>query len=145
MNRGRWSWLAVVFIGCGSALDEWIPQTRGVVERFETARFRANTSPQKQPDDGQWRSQCPTISATRITAGSAAMSLLEVRGTGLARITDVVATLESGASATVVCDVADLVLRCPLGQGAQTLYFGFVFEGLTGACVGPGYSFTVPR
>ena len=134
----------MILAACSSQDSTWQHHTLGDVQRVEMSAFSQSKMNLEKHNERHIRSQCPTISASRVTIEGKTMRLLEMRGTGFMRVNDVVATLLNGKQASVVCDSKSGTLRCPVVSEVQELYLGFSTSGVTAACVGAGYSLTGP-
>ena len=130
--------------GCSGDASSWEQYQLGEVERVELSIFDSAIVDIGAQKKRHIRSQCPTISASRVTSEGKKMRLLELNGTGFTRVTDVVAVLLNGKQASVVCDNKTGTLRCPVVSEIRSLYLGFSTSGVTAACVGTGYSLTGP-
>jgi hypothetical protein len=134
----------MMLVSCDAGTPQWKFYQLGEVRRVEVSVFGHPAATISTQKERHVRSQCPTISSSRMTVGGKTLSLLEMRGTGLTRVNQVVATLPDGDHASVVCDHQAGVLRCPVVSEVQELYLGFSTSGVIAACVGTGYSLTGP-
>ena len=134
----------VMMVGCGLSSPQWKEHQLGELRGVELSAFDQPAMSLSTQTERHVRSQCPTVSSSRLTTESDTLSLLEIRGSGLNRVRQVVATLPNGGHATLMCDYQLETLRCPVVGKTLELYLGFSISGITAACVGEGYSFRAP-